>query len=750
MWPRGARAFGASLLLLLGCVDDVEVPPKAPSVLPVTSPTTVPLQQLRGSRPPNTAVLLGDAEIAPASEATSWSYDLALAPGDNTVELWSQRPSGLKSRSPTVVTITYEPACPDGPVLAAVPPARTNQRTHTLAGTKPAGTAVALDGAVVVQASAATTFSHTLTLPQAEGPYRFSLTTRDARGKDSDPVRLTLEYDVSAPALSLRYPTAATDPVVNNTGVPTNTSVFVELSEAVRTTTGSVAADLVTLSAGGSPVAGTTTYAPEAHAFVWTPNAPLAPGTTFTATLNPATVADLAGNGAAAGAGWTWTFTTGAGPSTAPPAAPTATAPATTGEATVELAGTREAWSAIFVNGTLARVPGPAAYTVTAPVVVGANALAVTAQSPTGASASGPTLNVTRTLSRPAPPALDPSVSATATSSAFALFGTKPAGTAVLLNGSPVACLDDQTSWAAVTELDPGFNELRLTTRNQSGVESDPLVFTVNFAQSYSGKVPAGWQLKIFLTLRDLRGTRIANEFVTGANNYGIDAWLEGPVGPGDTCQWDAANRQRTAVKYVATLSHYIGVKTGHTVPFADDDYRGTDYIAALASGRLLEFLGVNEASPRRDAQGRENPALMGRVTESDLRQRIDCFGLLGIDGCTEATVPAGPHAIDPWEPRRPPNAEVLDQGDYLLWVMLNLDRNGNWLTANDFETCWGNPADFQKGMHRVVRRIALGPTPWSAQLSPADELSGPDPLDTGEARYLAPEGMTISWGPPN
>ena len=51
--------------------------------------------------------------------------------------------------------------------------------------------------------------------------------------------------------------------------------------------------------------------------------------------------------------------------------------------------------------------------------------------------------------------------------------------------------------------------------------------------------------------------------------------------------------------------------------------------------------------------------------------------------------------------------------------------------------------------MHRIVRRVALGSSAWSVNVSPADELSGPDPDDIGEVKYLAPEGMTVSWGPP-
>jgi hypothetical protein len=262
-------------------------------------------------------------------------------------------------------------------------------------------------------------------------------------------------------------------------------------------------------------------------------------------------------------------------------------------------------------------------------------------------------------------------------------------------------------------------------------------------------KVPSGWQLRVSMTLRDLTGSRLANEFITGANNYGVDVWLEGPLAQGETCEFDATLKQRRNVKYVATLEHYVGGKTGHTVPFADDDYRGTDYIASLASGGVFNFLSITSETPRRDGQGREAMNLLGRLTELDLRQKIDCFGLVGIDGCTEATVKSGVHVVDAWEPRRPPSAEPVQQGDYLLWVLLNLDRNGTWLTANDFETCWNEPADANKGMHRVVKRITLGTTPWSHTLTPADELSGPDPDDSGPAKFLTQEGLTISWGPP-
>ncbi len=483
MWTRGA----AALLLCAGCIEDVEVPPKAPTLFAVASPTTVAVQRLKGGRPANTAVLLADQVVVPAGEDTSWAFDVVLTPGINTFELKTQRASGLKSRAAAIATVVYEPACPAALTLTAQPPASTNQRTHTVTGTKPKGTAVVLDGAVIVPAGDATTFTHALTLPQAEGRYTFALTARDAKGRDSDPVRITVVYDVTPPQLAARYPDAAA------TGIPTNTAVFVAFSEPVQTAAGMVAADLVTVTAGASPVGGTPAYAPAAAAMVWTAGAALPPSTVLTAKLDPTGLSDLAGNAVPAGAQWTWTFTTAAGPSAAVPANPTASTPATatSPEATVD--GTRDLATAIWINDELVVVPGAAAWSAKVPLSIGPNALAVIARSAAGVpSAGGPTLPVTRAVARPAPPAVEAQTPTSVTAGSLALSGTKPAGTAVLLNGTPVACLDDQTSWGAVAQLDPGFNDLKLTTRDANGVESDPLVFTVNFTQGYSGKVPPG------------------------------------------------------------------------------------------------------------------------------------------------------------------------------------------------------------------------------------------------------------------
>lgn len=747
MRTRSVAAAGVGLLLA-GCVGDVEIPPKPPTLQSVTTPTTIPVQTLRGTKPANTAVLRDDEVVVESGPETSFSIDVALMSGDNTINLWTRRPSGLKSSRAASVTINYEPACPDAPTFTP-PPTRTNQRMHVVNGTKPAGTSIAVDGVIVIPANDATTFTWTLTLPQAEGTYDFSLTARSLKNHDSEPVRISLTYDVTPPMLAGRYPTSATDAVVANTNIPTNTQVFVMFDEPVRAAQTMLPPNAIVVRVAGTPVAGTAALVGAANALVWTPDAALAAATVFTVTVNQAQLLDLAGNPPMTSTQWTWTFTTGAGPSSTAPEAPTANAPSASAQPQVLISGMREPWSSIWVNGAMVVGPGGAAWMVTLPLESeGKNDFVLSARSATNQAAPGPTLSVTHTVTRPSPPTIDAQVPTTVSTPTLSLTGTKPPGTSVLINGALVVCLNSDTTWGAVVSLAPGINNLTIVARD-SQRPSDPVVFSANYTQAYSGQVPSSWVLKVGFTLRDLTGTRLANEFATGNNNYGVDVWLEGPIAVGETCQWDPIKRQRKNVKYVATLEHYIGIKTGHTVPFADEDYRGADYLASLASGAVLSGRGITAESPRRDANGREEPSVMGGVTEGQLRQWIDCFGIPGIDGCSEPTLNTSFHALEPWEPRKPPMAQPIDQGDYLLWVQMNLDRSSTWLIANDTETCWDQPSDFNRGMHRIVKHVSLGSTAWSSTYSPADELSGPDFDGMGEARYLAPAGMTVSWGPP-
>jgi hypothetical protein len=108
----------------------------------------------------------------------------------------------------------------------------------------------------------------------------------------------TTGADTTAPTVVMRSPD------VDATGVPLDATVFVQFSEAVI----GVSITSVTLADAGGAVAGTTSQIdPRFARFV--PDAPLAPNTTYTATLSTA-ISDPSGN-VLAGAPVSWTFATG-------------------------------------------------------------------------------------------------------------------------------------------------------------------------------------------------------------------------------------------------------------------------------------------------------------------------------------------------------------------------------------------------------------------------------------------------------
>ncbi|WP_295679109.1 Ig-like domain-containing protein, partial [uncultured Nevskia sp.] len=106
----------------------------------------------------------------------------------------------------------------------------------------------------------------------------------------------------------------ATSPINTQTGVPVSTTaVTATFSESINPATINGASFLLTAGEGGA-VAGTVSYSGVVASY--TLAAPLAPNTTYTATITTA-VLDLADNALASN--FTWQFTTGALPDTTPP-----------------------------------------------------------------------------------------------------------------------------------------------------------------------------------------------------------------------------------------------------------------------------------------------------------------------------------------------------------------------------------------------------------------------------------------------
>jgi hypothetical protein len=733
------------VMLSLSCLGDVEVPPEPPTVAPVSSPTTLPTQRLSGSKTAGTAVLVGGVIVVPHDDETSWSYDVSLSPGENRIVVESERRSGLRSRRATEVVIVFEPPCPSSPMLGSVPK-RTRDRAVMLQGSKPRGASLRLNGMEVVPPDDAEPWAYTLALPDLDGPHDYELVARDAKDRDSDPVRFTIVLDRTPPAIAVRYPSP------EEIGVPANAMVSVTFDDAIEIDGLEPVMGTVVVRAGGQEVPGLLVYHVLSRTIAWTSmTGALAPNVEHEVTVDPMFVRDEAGNLAPpAPPGWVFTFTTGSGPDLDPPPAPTVMMPpAEIMTPSLRLDGTKDAESSIHLNGDqIVPVDGRSVWSYELSLPVGTSSVALSARSVAGVEVVLPAISIVRVIQKPAPPTIDPSVPAEVATPKVALLGGRPADTSVLLDGNVIACRSPDVTWSHEAPLSPGVNDLTLSTRDAMGVESDPVLFTVSYAQQYEGPVPNGFVLSIELTLRDLsKVTEIRQEFVTGPNNYGVEAWVEGPIALDEVCTM-GATRQREGIKYVATIQNYIGTKAQHTVPFADDDYRGTDFLASMITGGVFSYRGLNEASLRRDVDGKELPALLSGITEQDIRDNVDCFGAIGVDACTRATAHAGRHAIPPWTPRQRGGSGLLDQGDYLLWILINLDRDGSWLSANDFETCWGDPADRERGLHRYVQRISLGASPYELYIPQSEELFGADREGAGKLYYVTEDGVTVRWGP--
>lgn len=87
-------------------------PPSPPTLNPVTTPTNHSPQLLSGSKPANTSILNNGAEIVPLNASTTWSYNLPLQEGNNSVSLVSKNSQGQLSAPPVAATIVCDTTPP--------------------------------------------------------------------------------------------------------------------------------------------------------------------------------------------------------------------------------------------------------------------------------------------------------------------------------------------------------------------------------------------------------------------------------------------------------------------------------------------------------------------------------------------------------------------------------------------------------------------------------------------------------------
>lgn len=754
---RPVTVILSPLVLLLvfsfSCLGDVEIPPEAPSILNLESPTRRPVQTISGEKPANCAVLLNDQEIIKANADTNWSAELSLVVGENAIDLLSQRPSGLKSVRHTRATIVYEPNFPAQPSIDSfLNP--TNTLSQEISGDKDPGSALILSslsdsGEILnsqdlVAADAQDRWSASLQLQNTEQAQRFSLIAQDARGQFSEPYDFTVVFDITAASIVSRSPTE------NETDVPSAAWISVAFDEALDLDPDNPPTSALRLfDSQDNPLSGNLSYQPHSHALLFQADTMLS-GQQYRVDVDPTKLPDLAGNLSSIHSGWSWHFTCGDSVDQTP-GTPTVELPPeviAAGHAEQEmihLHGTKDVNTSLWINNmAVVALNEQNSWQADFPLQIGENTLHVVARSRTGLTSPETSIDIERVLIRPATPTLDPAPPAQTDLNYVILEGQREANTSIVIGDRVVVPRSPDTSWAYNLPLDPGANEIIIYARNADAVLSEPLVVNIDYRQNFTGPVPADFRLQVDLDLRNLSTVQPIASNLGGRTHYAVDAWLEGPLEAGETCQFDTASKERKNIHYAATMVHYIGNKPNRTNPFWDVDYRAADYLASLVSGGVFSSLGISsEADRRNDSTGHRG----GDLVDGSGRVRLSTSDLINnIDGVTEATTMPGNKHID-WFPLRA-DGERLPQGEYLLFISLNLDRDAGWVVSNDFETCWDSAADHNRGTHRIVQHVILGADSFRLALGPEVEASGED-IENGadKLHFLGSDGLVIRWG---
>ncbi|MDH5325722.1 MAG: hypothetical protein OEY58_09700 [Gammaproteobacteria bacterium] len=171
--------------------------PKPPTVNPVSSPTNLTQVTLAGTKDTGTSLWINDILRVPANTSTDWSYVYVFTEGVNELNFTVRDEQGNSSSvvSLTIVLDTIDPWAPT--INTVVSPF--NSENYPLSGQKQVGTAIWMDGSVLVEADSAATWSTHITL-SVEGNNRFSLTSVDGAGNTSTATVLNIVRDTIAPS----------------------------------------------------------------------------------------------------------------------------------------------------------------------------------------------------------------------------------------------------------------------------------------------------------------------------------------------------------------------------------------------------------------------------------------------------------------------------------------------------------------------------------------------------------------------
>ncbi|MCP4504615.1 MAG: hypothetical protein GY822_32320 [Deltaproteobacteria bacterium] len=172
------------------------------TVDPVDSTVSNSALTLTGTRGSDVDVYIDDELKAAAAASETWSVDVVLDSGLNTLTITGR--IGATSSADLVVEVTLLDGIPSAPVVNA--PALTSNATPLVVVTKDAGTGLAIGGTEVFAPDSST--EAFLALPTlSEGVQTLVFTAFDEFARVSDETNVTIELDSTGPILDILSPT---------------------------------------------------------------------------------------------------------------------------------------------------------------------------------------------------------------------------------------------------------------------------------------------------------------------------------------------------------------------------------------------------------------------------------------------------------------------------------------------------------------------------------------------------------------
>lgn len=129
---------------------------------------------IAGIKPVGTGVYFGDTRVVPFDDNSEWTYSATLNLGSNSFDISYRDLNGVSSNSKMIEM--YRSSLLSSPTINTVATSTILNKV-TLTGTKPAGSALWLNGAAITEADSATTWSYEIGLTQ--GANKFSLVIKD-------------------------------------------------------------------------------------------------------------------------------------------------------------------------------------------------------------------------------------------------------------------------------------------------------------------------------------------------------------------------------------------------------------------------------------------------------------------------------------------------------------------------------------------------------------------------------------------